>query len=166
MKDIGDANLKSTHPTSSAQNENLRPLLNRNIPLISGKYGLRNHFWPLESVFSHEQKWEKVRKRGLKQWNPSCAILYVNTISKQLSDRIFIKKWPRNKLLSFVKRLDSPCTYSQVLWNGSMAVQLNEYNWEPTNARWNHCPLSFSHSAMKVKNGSSVGCLPTRSVQL
>ena len=57
-------------------------------------------------------------------------------------------------------------TYSQVLWNGSMAVQLNEYNWEPTNARWNHCPLSFSHSAMKVKNGNSVGCLPTRSVQL
>ena len=32
--------------TSSAWNENLRPLLNRNIPLISGKYGLRNHFWP------------------------------------------------------------------------------------------------------------------------
>ena len=60
---------------SSAQNENLRPLLNRNIPLISGKNGLRNHFWPLESGFSHEQKWEKVRKRGLKQWNPSYAIL-------------------------------------------------------------------------------------------
>ena len=34
--------------TSSAQNENLWPLLNTNIPLISGKYGLRNHFWPLE----------------------------------------------------------------------------------------------------------------------
>ena len=31
--------------------ENLRPLLNTNIPLISGKYGLRNHFWPLESHF-------------------------------------------------------------------------------------------------------------------
>ena len=31
--------------------EYLRPLLNRNIPLISGKYGLRNHFWPLESGF-------------------------------------------------------------------------------------------------------------------
>ena len=30
--------------TSSARNENLRPLLNINIPLISGKYGLRNHF--------------------------------------------------------------------------------------------------------------------------
>ena len=37
--------------TSSARNENQRPLFNRNIPLISGKYGLRNHFWPLESRF-------------------------------------------------------------------------------------------------------------------
>ena len=88
--------------------ENLRPLLNRNIPLISGKYSLRNQNWPLESGFSHEQKWEKVRKRGLKQWNPSYAILYVNTISKQLSDQIFVQKWPRNKLLSFLERLDSP----------------------------------------------------------
>ena len=32
-------------------NKNLRPLLTRNIPLISGKYGLRSHFWPLESGF-------------------------------------------------------------------------------------------------------------------
>ena len=30
--------------TSNARNENLRPLLNTNIPLISGNYGLRNHF--------------------------------------------------------------------------------------------------------------------------
>ena len=30
--------------TSSAQDENLRPLLIRNMPLISGKYGLRDHF--------------------------------------------------------------------------------------------------------------------------
>ena len=37
--------------TSSARNKNLRPLLNRNIPPIDGKYGLRNHFWPLESGF-------------------------------------------------------------------------------------------------------------------
>ena len=37
--------------TSSAWNKNLRPLLNTNIPLISGKYGLRKHFWPLESRF-------------------------------------------------------------------------------------------------------------------
>ena len=35
--------------SGSAWNENLRPLLNTNIPLISEKYGLRNHFWPLES---------------------------------------------------------------------------------------------------------------------
>ena len=48
----------TTRP-SSARIKNLRPLLNRNIPLISGKYGLRNHSWPLESGFSHEQKWEK-----------------------------------------------------------------------------------------------------------
>ena len=47
--------------TSSAQNENRRPLFNRNIPLISGKYGFRNHFWPLESGFS----WGKMRKRAL-----------------------------------------------------------------------------------------------------
>ena len=37
--------------TSSARNENLRPFFYRNIPLINGKYGLRNHFWPLESCF-------------------------------------------------------------------------------------------------------------------
>merc|ERR1711952_349542 len=34
-----------------AQNKNLRPLFNTNIPPISGKYGLRNHFWSLESGF-------------------------------------------------------------------------------------------------------------------
>ena len=34
-----------------ARNKNLRPLLNTNIPLISGKYGSRNHFWPPESRF-------------------------------------------------------------------------------------------------------------------
>ena len=37
--------------TSSAWNENLRSLLNTHIPLISGIYGIRNHFWPLESRF-------------------------------------------------------------------------------------------------------------------
>ena len=44
---------------SSARNENLRPLLNRNIPLISGKYGLRNHFWTRESVFLMKKSEEK-----------------------------------------------------------------------------------------------------------
>ena len=33
--------------TSNARNENLRPLLKTNIPIISGKFGLRNHFLPL-----------------------------------------------------------------------------------------------------------------------
>ena len=47
--------------TSSARNENLRPLLDRNMPLISGKYGLRNHFWPLESCFSHADIEEKFK---------------------------------------------------------------------------------------------------------
>ena len=37
--------------TSSARNENLRPLLNTNIPLISVKYGPRDYFSPLESRF-------------------------------------------------------------------------------------------------------------------
>ena len=37
--------------TSLAQNENLRPLFNKNVPLYSGKHGLRNHFWPLEIGF-------------------------------------------------------------------------------------------------------------------
>ena len=37
--------------TYSSPIKNLTPLLNTNIPLISGKYGLRNHFWPLESRF-------------------------------------------------------------------------------------------------------------------
>ena len=45
--------------TSNARNENLRPLFNTNIPPISGKYGLRNHFWPLESCFlmRKSEKW-------------------------------------------------------------------------------------------------------------
>ena len=33
---------------------------------------------------------------------------------------------------------------------------------KPTNARWNYCPPYFSHPAMKEKNNSSVGRLPTR----
>ena len=37
--------------TSGARNEDRRPLLRKNIPQISWRYDLRNHFWPLESVF-------------------------------------------------------------------------------------------------------------------
>ena len=39
--------------TSSARNENLRPLLNRNIPLISGKNGLRNPSLSTIIVLNH-----------------------------------------------------------------------------------------------------------------
>ena len=38
--------------TTSARNENLRPLLNTNISLISGKYGLL----AVGKSFSHEEK--------------------------------------------------------------------------------------------------------------
>ena len=58
--------VKEAFSSLSAWNENPRPLLNRNIPLISGKYGLRNHFWPLKVFFS----WGKVRKRALNQKAP------------------------------------------------------------------------------------------------
>ena len=53
------------------RNKNLRPLLNRNIPLISRKYGLRNHFWPLESVFLMR----KSEKKGPNFWGTLLPIL-------------------------------------------------------------------------------------------
>ena len=56
--------------SSSARNKNLRPLLNRNIPLISGKYGLKNHFWPLESVFLMRKR-EKRGEKGPQLKKPS-----------------------------------------------------------------------------------------------
>ena len=57
--------------TSNARNENLRPLLNTNIPLISGNYGLRNHFWPLESRFLMR----KNEKKSIFSKTPQCPIL-------------------------------------------------------------------------------------------
>ena len=38
------------------RNVNPRPLFNTNIFLISAKYGLRNHFWPLENGFLMRKK--------------------------------------------------------------------------------------------------------------
>ena len=57
--------------TSNARNENLRLLLNTNIPLISGNYGLRNHFWPLESRFLMR----KNEKKSIFSKLPQCPIL-------------------------------------------------------------------------------------------
>ena len=69
----------------------------------------------------------KVRKKGLKQWNPSYAILYVNTISKQLSDQIFVQKWPRNKRLSFLERLDWPnCRQKKHDWTWRVQVSITK----------------------------------------
>ena len=47
--------------TFGAGNVNLRPLFNTNVPPISGNYGLRKHFWPLEIGFL---MWNS-EKRGL-----------------------------------------------------------------------------------------------------
>ena len=57
--------------TSNARNENLRPLLDTNIPLISGNYGLRNHFWPLEIRFLMR----KNEKKSIFSKPPQCPIL-------------------------------------------------------------------------------------------
>ena len=87
--------------TFSARNKNLRPPLNTNTSLISGKYGLRNHFWPLESDFSHEQKWVKARKRGWSYQTPptpfyrstrsqnSCQIEFSSKNDREISSSIF-----------------------------------------------------------------------------
>ena len=56
--------------TSSAQNKNLRPLLNANTTLFSGKYCLKNHFWPLESRFLMR----KSEKNSIFSKFPRCLI--------------------------------------------------------------------------------------------
>ena len=72
--------------------------LNRNITLISGKYGLRNHFWPLESGFSQEQKWEKGAwsyetpptpfYRSTRSQN-SCQIEFLSRNGREISGSVF-----------------------------------------------------------------------------
>ena len=74
--------------TFSARNKNLSPLLNRNIPLISGHYGLRNHFWLRESGFLMK----KSEKKGPNFLGPLLPILR----------------------LTF---LESPCNFRQLGWN-------------------------------------------------
>ena len=69
--------------TFSAWNENLRSLLNTNISLNNGKYGIRNHFWPLESRF-FMRKSEKKGPNGLIYifWNPFLFIFLWTKIKK------------------------------------------------------------------------------------
>ena len=66
--------------TSSARNENLRPLLSTNIPLISGKYGLRNHFWPLESHFLMR----KSEKNSIFSKFPRCPIFNFFVVTREV----------------------------------------------------------------------------------
>ena len=75
--------------TSSARNKNLRPLINRNISLISGKYDLRNHFWPLESGFLMR----KSEKKGPNFWGTLLPILRLTFLELSSNFRKFgIKK--------------------------------------------------------------------------
>ena len=48
---LSPSQLPFLHSQIDHWNKNHRPLFNTNIPPISGKYGLRNHFWSLESGF-------------------------------------------------------------------------------------------------------------------
>ena len=63
--------LLTSSGTSSGRNENLKPLLNTNIPLIGGIYGHRNHFWPLESRFLMR----KSEKKGPNSKSPDGRVL-------------------------------------------------------------------------------------------
>ena len=71
--------------TSRARNKNLRPLLNRNIPLTSGKYGLRNHFQSLESVFLMK----KSENKGPNFWGPLLLILGLTFLESFFNFRKF-----------------------------------------------------------------------------
>ena len=62
-------------PFPHSRSKNLRPLLNRNIPLISGKFGLRNHFWPLKSGFL-TRKSEKKSPNFLGPWLPISRLTF------------------------------------------------------------------------------------------
>ena len=61
-----------------------------NLPLISGKYGLRNHFWPLESVFLMR----KSEKRGPNFWGEVLPILRLTFLELCCNFRKYgFKKW-------------------------------------------------------------------------
>ena len=81
--------------TSSARNKNLRLLQNTKIPLISGKYGHRNHFWPLERRFFMRKSEKKgpnsksSRGRILISWNPILYTFLCTKIKKNTMDNFF-----------------------------------------------------------------------------
>ena len=78
--------------TSNARNKNLRPLFNTNIPPISGKYGLRNHFWSLESGFLMRKREENdFFSKSAKDPILSFWILNVHIIICQFQKRSTVK---------------------------------------------------------------------------
>ena len=83
--------------------------------------------WTMISQWSNSSKITKASffLFILKLWNPSYAILEVNTVSKQLSDGFFVQKWPRNKLLQFLAGLDCSYCRSRNTQQASLRVELD-----------------------------------------
>ena len=99
--------------TSSAWNENLRPLLNRNISPISGKYGLRNHFWPLESGFLMR----KSEKKSPNFLGPLLPILKLTFLEWSRNFRKFGFKKMMG-IFFYLTSLQDPCVTEDVFWGG------------------------------------------------
>ena len=66
----------------------------KNSPLISGKYGLKNHFWPLESVFLMR----KSEKKGPNSKRACCPIFKFFVVTREV---IFPKMAPILDPVSF-----------------------------------------------------------------
>ena len=108
--------------TSRARNKNLRPLLNRNIPLISAKYGLRNHFQSLESVFLMK----KSENKGPNFWGPLLLILRLTFLEVFCNFRQFGLK--KNGYFFYWTGLQDPCVPWQMVSAFPSFLQLTNGN--------------------------------------
>ena len=134
---------------SSAWNKNLRPLLNTNIPLISGKYGFRNHFWPPESRFLMSKSEKNAffskpfKLRILISWNPILHTFLRTKIKKITMDNIFSldacsgPMW----LWTFLggTREKTPCIYLYELWTGIFFLTFLHFWGLSFSINRNHC---------------------------
>ena len=108
--------------TSNARNENLRPLLNTNIPLISGNYGLRNHFWPLESRFLMR----KNEKKSIFSFGPNGPILQNFLVVQYLVGSLKIPSDGSNNLI-FLDQVKRHCVKSRWFERiGFFSIRRNE----------------------------------------
>ena len=109
--------------TSSARNENLRPLLITNVSLISRKYGLRNHFSPLESGFLTR----KSEKKGHNFLGPLLPILGLTFLELSCNFR----QMGYSRSFWYFFRLDGSsgpvCSEADCIWNCAAAVRLNSF---------------------------------------